>query len=35
MASLVSYRENEALQIQPLKLYSKHFIFFITYEEIQ
>jgi hypothetical protein len=32
LGAFVSYEGNEVLQIQPLSLYSQHFILFITYE---
>ncbi len=30
-----SYKENQALSMQPQGLYSQHFIFFVTYEFAQ
>jgi hypothetical protein len=35
LVAFISYEENDVLWIQPLGLYSRHFIFFLTYEWAQ
>jgi hypothetical protein len=35
LASFVSYKENYVLRIWPLRRYSQHFVFFVTFEWTQ